>query len=92
MLNAKALGMSGGLLWGSCMLVSTFIGMYFVGYASGYFDMLMGMYPGYELSVPGAFIGFAYGFADGFIGMFLLGWLYNRCDAKCPFVGSKKKK
>lgn len=91
MLNAKALGMSGGLLWGLCMFLGTLLGMYTTDYGFAYYELLMDIYPGYELSIYGAFIGLIYGFADGFIGLFLLGWLYNRCDANCPITGSKKK-
>lgn len=77
-LNATKLGLAGGILWGACMFICTFIAIAFPLYAVSYFEMLQAIYPGYSISVAGAFIGLAYGFADGFIGLFLLGWLYNK--------------
>ena len=92
MLNAKALGLAGGLLWGLCMFVLTFVGMYVSGYGSLYYELLMSVYPGYELSVGGAFLGFLYGFADGVISLFLFGWLYNVYAGNGMKTVSKKKK
>lgn len=91
MLNAKSLGMAGGVLWGLCMFLGTFVGMYATGYGVPYFELLTSIYPGFELTVGGAFLGLFYGYLDGFISLFLLGWLYNKCDANCPLTGSKKK-
>lgn len=92
MLNPKALGMSGGLLWGIGMFVMTFVGMVFPEYAGEFYSFMMSVYPGYEVSVMGAFVGLVYGFFDAGIGLFVFGWLYNMCNAKCPPTGGKKKK
>lgn len=77
MLNPARLGLSGGILWALCMFICTIISIY-TGYASDFFNIIAGVYPGYSISWPGAFIGLAYGFADGFIGLFLLAWIYNK--------------
>jgi len=86
MLNAKALGLAGGVLWGLGMFVLTLLGMYVEGYGAGFYDLMMGLYPGYTLSMAGAFVGLVYGFIDAFIGLWIFGSLYNY------FCGCCKKK
>lgn len=75
-LNAWGLGLAGGILWAAALFITTWISL-FTGYASLWLTVMMDMYPGFDISVPGSFIGLAYGFIDGFIGLFLLAWLYN---------------
>lgn len=75
-INAAKLGLSAGILWGICLFLMTFISMY-SGYGMFWLSQWMDLYPGYTLSVTGAFLGAVYGFVDGFICLFLLGWLYN---------------
>ena len=87
MLNAKALGLAGGVLWGLSMFVMTFVGMYFPGYAMEFYGFMVSVYPGYDLSVAGAFLGLVYGFLDAGIGLLVFGWLYNYFSGCC---GKKK--
>lgn len=82
MVNPKALGLAGGVFFGAFVFIFTFLSMYF-GYASMWAALLVDMYPGYSITVPGAFIGLIYGFFDAFIGLFLIGWLYNKFNCKC---------
>ncbi len=77
MLNAKNLGLAGGLLWAFSLLILTVICM-FTGYAEGFLGVFEALYPGYNISPVGAIIGLAYGFADAFVGLFLLAWIYNK--------------
>lgn len=77
MVNPKALGLAGGILWGASMLIITFLNIY-TGYASMWTALFVDVYPGYSVTFPGAFIGLVYGFFDAFIGLFILGWLYNK--------------
>ena len=77
MVNPKALGLAGGVFWGVSIFALTFLNMYF-GYASMWGALLADIYPGYSVTVIGAFIGLAYGFLDAFIGLFVLAWLYNK--------------
>lgn len=77
MLNAKSLGLAGGVLWGVSMFVMTWVNQW-CGYGTEFLNLIATVYPGYALSAMGSFIGLAWGFADGFIGLFLLGWLYNK--------------
>lgn len=76
-LSAKGLGLAGGILWGASMFVFTLIAFY-TGYSADFIKLMMSVYPGYDLSIGGSFIGLAYGFADGFIGCYIFGWLYNK--------------
>jgi hypothetical protein len=79
MINSKKLGISGGILWSLSMFICTILGIY-TGFASEFLHMMSGMYLGYSVSWPGAFIGLVYGFADGFFGLYLLAWIYNKLD------------
>lgn len=76
-LSAKGLGLSMGVLWGVTLFVSTLVAVY-SGYLSDQLStMIVGVYPWYELSLAGAFIGLGEGFVDGFVGGVILAWLYN---------------
>lgn len=75
-LDARALGLAGGFLWGLCVFLCTFWVIWRGGGEHLY--LLRQMYIGYTVSVGGAFLGLVYGFVDGFIGGWLLAWLYNR--------------
>ncbi len=77
MLNAKSLGLAGGTIWGLWLFVFTFINLY-TGYGPMFAGLMADVYPGYEVTVAGSFVGLIYGFLDGSIGLFLLGWLYNK--------------
>lgn len=76
MLNAKSLGLAGGVLWGAWMFIFTYISM-FTGYGSMWAALMVDVYPGYEVTFIGSIIGLVYGFLDGFIGLYIFGWLYN---------------
>lgn len=75
-LNAKKLGLAGGILWGACLFILTWISMY-TGYGMFWLSQWMDLYPGFDLSIVGSFIGLVYGFVVGFISLSLIGWLYN---------------
>ena len=77
MLNAKNLGLAGGILWGLAMFICTVVSIY-TGYAGLFLDAMAGIYPGYDVSWGGSIIGLIYGFFDAFIGLYILAWLYNR--------------
>ncbi len=77
MMNAKALGLSGGIIWGVALCIITVLSS-FTGYGSGFLNLIAGVYPYYSISLAGAFLGLIYGFVDAFVFFFLLGWLYNK--------------
>lgn len=76
MLNAKKLGLAGGVLWGFMVFFMTLANIWF-GYGSMWLQLMADIYPGYAVTYVGSLVGLVYGFLDGFIGLFLLGWLYN---------------
>lgn len=75
-MKAVSLGLAGGVLWGGMMFITTIVSV-FTGYAGAFLAVMASCYPGFAVTVPGAFVGLAYGFVDGFIGLLILGWLYN---------------
>lgn len=75
-LNPTKLGFAAGILWGLTLFVMTWISMY-TGWAMFWLSMWMDVYPGYDLSITGTFIGLVYGFIDAFVALFIFGWLYN---------------
>ncbi len=75
-LNACKLGVAAGILWSILIFAMTWISMY-TGYGMFWLSQWMDIYPGYDLSVVGSFIGLVYGFIDGFVCLFIFGWLYN---------------
>lgn len=79
-----ALGLAGGIMWGVSMLVTTLISVY-TGYATLFLQVMASIYPGFDISVGGAFLGLAYGFVDAFVGLIILGWLYRlfACCGSC---------
>lgn len=80
MLNPIKLGISGGILWGLSLFIFTILAIY-TGYPAKFLDLMADIYPGYSISWPGSIIGLVYGFADAFVGLFLLGWLYNKLNS-----------
>lgn len=79
MLDAKRLGLSGGVLWSLSIFILTILAIY-TGYSTQFLNLIGSVYLGYSISWPGAFIGLVYGFFDGFIGLYLLAWLYNQLE------------
>lgn len=76
-IHAVRLGLAGGVLCAALMFIFSIISMY-SGYAGEWMMAMDSIYPGYMLSWGGAFLGAIYGFIDGFVGLYLLGWIYNR--------------
>lgn len=81
MLNPLNLGISGGVVWGVSMFVCTILSMY-IGYSTEFLNLMASIYPGYTITWWGSIVGLVYGFADAFIGLFILGWIYNRLSEK----------
>ncbi len=79
MLNEKALGLSGGILWGAVMLVTTWASVLW-GYGTAFLGVMADVYPGFSVSWGGSIVGAVYGFIDGFIGLYLLAWIYNKFE------------
>lgn len=80
MLNAKRLGVAGGIVWGASVFLMTLASLFFGGYGGEWLRMLSDVYPGFVVSYVGSIVGLVYGFVDGFIGFYLIGWLYNKLN------------
>ena len=78
-LNAKMLGLSLGLLFGTGIFIATNWLVLKGGKVVGpHLQLLSQYFIGYRVSFFGSFIGFAYGFAVGTLSGSLTGWIYNR--------------
>lgn len=80
-LDPKALGLSGGIMWGLALLAATLISMV-TGYASIFLNIIISIYPGYSISPLGSIIGLFYGFVDAYIGFYLFARIYNWLEMK----------
>lgn len=82
MINAKNFGIALGTIFGAALFIFTIIGMNTATYGQEFFNLIRGIYPGYNLSLFGSFLGLIYGFIDGFIGGFFVAWVYNFLQKK----------
>ena len=73
-IHPLALGLAIGVLEAGAIFLATVI-LLSQGEAGPAF--LSKLFPYYEISWPGAFIGLAWGLVDGFIGGVILAWVYN---------------
>jgi len=79
-LNAKALGLSLGILWGISIFLVTLFVMWRGGGAT--LSKLSQFYIGYSVSFVGAVLGLIWGFVDGLISGVLFAALYNALSGK----------
>jgi hypothetical protein len=78
-LDAKAIAISAGILWGAGVLVVGIANMIWPGYGQTFLQLCASIYPGYH---PGSgmgsvVIGTIYALVDGLVGGAIFGWLYN---------------
>lgn len=85
-LNPWKFGLAAAILWGVGLFIMTWVSM-LTGWGMFWLSQWIDVYPGFELSTKGTFIGLVYGLIDGFVSMFLLAWLYNLFQ---PQRGEKK--
>ena len=77
-LNAKAWGISTGLLAALTLFVATVFLVLKGGENVGQHLALLSVYlPGYSVSIGGAFVGFVYMFVIGYALGRMIGWIYN---------------
>ena len=78
-LNTFATAVGLGLLFGSLLFVGTLVLALRDGSTAGPHLGLLGQYfPGYSVTILGAFVGFVYAFLVGAAAGHILSWLYNR--------------
>jgi hypothetical protein len=78
-LSAKALGITGALIWGGAVLVCGIANSASGSYASEFLKLLSSIYPGFHGSrtVGDVLVGTGYGLVDGGLGGLVFGWIYN---------------
>lgn len=78
-LNARAWGISTGLLFGGGLFLATIFLVIRGGPMVGqHLSMLRVFFPGYSVTWPGAFVGFIYAFVLGYGLGRIIGSVYNR--------------
>ena len=77
-LDAKAFGLTLGILWAVGVFFMSLIAMISTGYLHNIVDFFTTVYLGYDLSFLGVIAGVLWGFFDGAIGGFVIAWLYNK--------------
>ena len=76
-LDARAMGISVGILWSLCVMFVGFTAMT-LDWGTAFVEVFSSFYLGYEPTVLGSVIGAAWGACDGFLGGFVIAWLYNK--------------
>lgn len=77
MKNVKRAALTGGIVWGACIFLSTLAAIYF-GYGIAFLEWVGSIYPGYSISLVGSIVGAIYGFFDVFIAIYIISWLYSK--------------
>lgn len=77
MKNVKRAALTGGIVWGACVFLSTLAAIYF-GYGIAFLQFVASIYPGYTISFVGSFVGGIYGFFDVFIAIYIIDWVYRK--------------
>ncbi|MDD5618766.1 MAG: bacteriophage holin [Candidatus Omnitrophica bacterium] len=76
-LNAKALGLSLGIVWSAGVFIMGVASMAF-NWGTKFVEIFSSMYIGYNSTLTGSVIGAVWGFVDAGIGGVLVAWLYNK--------------
>jgi len=74
-LNKKSFALTCAILYAAGLFLLTFWVM-LRGRPEG-LECMISIYPGYAVSIAGAFIGLVYAFVDGLIGGYLFAYIYN---------------
>jgi len=76
-LDAIALGLALGIIWGSAMFL---LGLMNMGssWGSGIMHGMATLYIGYKATIPGSIIGGLWGFFDAGLAGVVIAWLYNK--------------
>lgn len=81
-LKAHKVGLACGLTWGVFLALLTILAIYITGYGQAFFEIMISIYPGYEISWTGALLGLVYGFIDAYCGGAILALVYNWIDGE----------
>ncbi|MCL5003949.1 MAG: bacteriophage holin [Patescibacteria group bacterium] len=75
-MNLNKAALTGGIVWGGCLFVTTLASVYF-GYATAFLQAFGSIYPGYSITLTGSVVGLIYGFLDAFVGVYIIAWVYK---------------
>ncbi len=80
MLSVKGLALTGGILWGGCVLLVGLGNLVWPSYGVAFLEIARSIYPGYAQTAGflGVIVGTLYALLDGAILGALIAWLYNR--------------
>jgi hypothetical protein len=54
--NARRVALTGGIVWGMAMFLTTLASIY-TGYGTAFLNVMASIYPGYRISLPGSIVG-----------------------------------
>jgi len=77
-MNTKRAALTGGIVWGALMFLTTLVSVYAGGYGRTFLSVMTSIYPGYSISLLGSIIGLIYGFVDVFVGVYIIAWVYKK--------------
>jgi hypothetical protein len=79
-LDAKALALAGGIIWGGAVLLVALGNLIWPSYGTAFLQAMASVYPGYlgERSPGQVVVGALYALVDGGVACGLLAWLYNQ--------------
>ena len=79
-LNAKALALAAGTVWGGCLLLVGLINLAFPSYGLAWLQLAASIYPGYHgpAGLGSVVVVMLYGLVDGAVAGAVFGWVYNR--------------
>ena len=85
MLSVRGLALTGGILWGGCVLLIGLANLTSPPYGAEFLAILESIYPGYTSTAGfgAVIVGTLYAALDGTIVGAIFAWLYNklRCDS-----------
>jgi hypothetical protein len=79
-LDTKALALTGGILWGGCLLLVGLVNLAAPSYGLAWLQLAASIYPGYHATagLGSLVVVTLYGLVDGAAAGALFGWVYNR--------------
>ena len=81
----------GGVFWGLSLFLATWLAI-MTGYGAAFLNLVGGIYPGYDLSAAGSFVGLFFGFMDGFIICYLIAALSRNNRPRNKEIKDKKSR
>ena len=77
-LDAKALALSLGIVWGAAVFLVGAGNLLWPGYGLAFLDLAASLYPGLHVgSLPNVIVGTLYALVDGAVSGLVLAWIYN---------------